>query len=55
MTVVDFTYLPYRDLVAALRPISKIGTWGLDPAAERAIRMKLKAFIGQAFERLTDS
>lgn len=51
-STIDFTYLPYWDLYAALRPCSKIGNWGLDADAENAMRESHHWFIQQAFARL---
>jgi len=52
MTPIDFTSLPWWDLCAALRPASKIGTWGLDAAVETKMRAGHKWFVKQAFENL---
>lgn len=49
----DFSHLPYWDLCAALRPIAKIATWGLDPPTEKRMRAELKWFISQAFDKLS--
>jgi aminoglycoside phosphotransferase (APT) family kinase protein len=50
---VDFTDLPYWDLRADLRLASRISEWGLDDAAEKAIRAGHQAFVAQAFETLS--
>ena len=52
MTHIDFTHLPWWDLCAALRPASKLGTWGLDAATEKGMRADHKWFVKQAFENL---
>lgn len=49
----DFRSLPYWDLYAALRPIAKIATWGLDPSTEKRMRDRLRWFINQAFDMLS--
>lgn len=49
----DVSHLPYWDLCAALRPIAKIATWGLDPPTEKRMRAGLKWFISQAFDKLS--
>lgn len=45
---IDVTNLPYWDLCAALRPISKIGEWALDDATERRMRELHRWFVNQA-------
>lgn len=52
ITSVDFTYLPYWDLCAALRPASKIGEWGLDQDTENAMREGHRLFVHQAIESI---
>lgn len=54
MTDIDFSNLPYWDLFAALRPIAKITTWGLDENIEKAMRERHQWFVAQAFENLHD-
>jgi aminoglycoside phosphotransferase (APT) family kinase protein len=54
MTAINFTNLSYWDLVAAVRQVPRIGTWGLDNATEQAMREGLKVFITQAFAALLD-
>lgn len=49
----DFSHLPYWDLFAALRPIAKIGTWGLDPPTEKRLRTRLRWFINQTLNMLS--
>jgi hypothetical protein len=55
MPGVDLTYLSYWDLCAALRPAGKLAGWGLDPAAESAMRQAHRWFVGQALDRLAGS
>jgi aminoglycoside phosphotransferase (APT) family kinase protein len=38
----------YWDLCAALRPASKLSTWGLDAATERSMRKRHRFFVAQA-------
>lgn len=52
MANIDFSYLPYWDLCAALRPIARIATWGLDENIEKTMREKHRWFVDQAFEKL---
>ncbi len=52
MSPIDFTNLPFWDLCAALRPASKLGTWGLDAATEKGMRADHTWFVEQAFENL---
>jgi aminoglycoside phosphotransferase (APT) family kinase protein len=53
MTSLDFTNLPYWDLYAALRPISKIAGWGLDNLAEKNMRARHQWFTAQAYEKIS--
>jgi hypothetical protein len=53
MTSIDYTYLPYWDLCAALRTVSRISTWGLDASAETTMREKHKWFVMQALKMLS--
>ncbi len=53
MTSIDFTNLPYLDLCAALRPIAKIASWGLDNITEQTMRERLRWFAAQSFEKLS--
>ncbi len=53
-TALDASALPYWDLYAALRPASKLSTWGLDDAAETAMREEHRLFVTQAFDALSD-
>jgi len=53
MTTIDFTYLPYWDLCAALRPIAQIAQWGLDATTEKTMRERHRWFVTQAFEKLS--
>ncbi|HYN89206.1 MAG TPA: phosphotransferase [Ardenticatenaceae bacterium] len=50
LTGIDLTNLPYWDLWAALRPIPKLGDWGVDAVVEQAMREGLRSFIAQALE-----
>ena len=50
----DDTTLPYWDLYAALRPISKIATWNLDADTEKTMREQHRWFTAQAFKKLED-
>lgn len=50
----DVSHLPYWDLCAALRPITKIATWGLDEPTEKRMRAGLKWFINQALKALLE-
>ena len=52
MANIDFNYLPYWDLFAALRPIARIATWGLDENIEKTMRARHQWFVAQAFENL---
>ncbi|MBX2998834.1 MAG: phosphotransferase [Caldilineaceae bacterium] len=52
MRSVDFTNLPYWDLCAALRPASKLSTWGLESATESAMRAAHQRFTDQALAQL---
>ena len=54
LTSIDFAHLPYWDLCAALRPASKIDTWGLDAITEHRMRERHRVFITQAYEALSD-
>lgn len=53
MTSIDFTNLPYWNLYAALRPISKIAGWGLGDLAEKNMRERHRWFTAQAFEKIS--
>jgi hypothetical protein len=52
MTTVDFTDLPYWDLCAALRPVSKIAEWAEDALRKKRMRDGHRLFITQAFDKL---
>ncbi len=52
LTAVDCTSLPYWDLYAALRPASRLNTWGLDEATEQRMRRWHEFFVTQALERI---
>lgn len=51
----DLTDLPYRDLIAALKPMFKLAEWAADENAERDMREKHKLFVEQALAKLADS
>jgi hypothetical protein len=53
ITSIDFTNLPYWDLYAALRPISKIAGWGLDDLTEKNMRERHRWFTAQALEKIS--
>lgn len=48
----DLAALPAWDLYAALRQLSTLSGWGLDPAAEQTMRAGLHLFIDHAFAKL---
>jgi aminoglycoside phosphotransferase (APT) family kinase protein len=52
ITGIDLTALPHWDLAAALRPASRLSTWGLDPATEQAMRDAHRGFVQQALALL---
>lgn len=52
MTAINFANLAYLDLCAALRPAGKLGSWGLDADAERAMRAAHAWFVDEALARL---
>lgn len=49
---VDAGALPYWDVWAALRPIGKLGAWGLEPALERTMRAQHREFLAHALAQL---
>lgn len=51
----DFTDLPYWDLVAALRAAGKLGQWGLDPSLQQRMTEQTRWFIAQAIAGLTSN
>ena len=55
MTTIDFTNLPFWDLLAALRPASKLSEWAADDIAEQRMRERHRLFVTQAFETLSIS
>ncbi len=55
MTSLDFMYLPYWDLCAALRRVPQLSQWGLDTTTETAMHEKHRWFVRQAFETLSSS
>jgi aminoglycoside phosphotransferase (APT) family kinase protein len=53
-TTIDYAHLPYWDLFAALRPAFKISGWaGNNAAKKKSMRERHRAFVDQAFEKLT--
>jgi prepilin-type processing-associated H-X9-DG protein len=52
LAAVDCTNLPHWDLYAALRPASRLDTWGLDEATEQRMRRWHEVFVTQALEQL---
>lgn len=54
VTPLDYTNLPYWDLLAALRPMNRIGEWAGDAIIEKRMRERHKIFITQAFEELSN-
>lgn len=48
VATIDAAALPFWDLWAALRPIADLPGWGLDPAAERLLRERHRAFTERA-------
>jgi aminoglycoside phosphotransferase (APT) family kinase protein len=52
LAMIDFANLPYWDLYAALRPASKLSTWGLDDSTEKAMRKGHHLFVEQAFAKI---
>lgn len=52
MPGVDLTNLPYWDLCAALRPAGKLSGWGLEAAAQAAMRAGHRWFVERALEKL---
>jgi len=55
LTKYHFAHLPYWDLCAALRPATKLSTWGLDVMTEKRMRERHKWFVNQALEKLEES
>lgn len=53
MMAIDFSNLPYWDLSAALWPIHRIDSWGLDEMALKTMRERHRWFVGRAFEQLS--
>lgn len=49
---IDTQLLPDWELYAALKPALKLSSWGLDPAAEAAMRGGLRWFVGQAIAQI---
>lgn len=52
MPELDYGALPYWELYAALRPASKLSTWGLEAELEAAMREKHAVFVREAIGRL---
>jgi aminoglycoside phosphotransferase (APT) family kinase protein len=55
VTTLDFTALPYWDLWASLRPITKVSEWAADADAEATMRAGLRRFIEEAFAAVAAS
>jgi aminoglycoside phosphotransferase (APT) family kinase protein len=53
LAMIDFANLPYWELWAALRPASKLSTWGLDNSTEKAMREGHRVFVEQAFAKIS--
>ena len=49
---INVTNLPYWDLCAALRPASKLSSWGLDEDTKHTMRERHALFVNQAFEQM---
>jgi hypothetical protein len=47
----DYTHLPVWDLCAALGPVGKMATWGLDDTTFNKLRSGHKAFVDHALEK----
>lgn len=52
LPALDYAYLPYWDLCAALKPALSMSAWGLDPGDERRMREKLRGFVTRALEQI---
>jgi len=52
LPALDVGNLHYWDLCAALRPASKLSSWGLDEDTKRTMRERHALFVNQAFEQL---
>lgn len=50
----DLSDLPYRDLIAALKPVFKLQAWAADADAERDMRQKHGWFVEQALMMLSE-
>jgi aminoglycoside phosphotransferase (APT) family kinase protein len=50
---IDYTQLPCWDLCAALRPLSKISSWSVEPTRERRMREQHRVFVARALEALS--
>ncbi|SDX97695.1 phosphotransferase family protein [Thermoactinomyces sp. DSM 45892] len=55
MPTVNFENLPYWDLCAALRPTSKITTWGLDEITLKRMKKRHHLFVNQAIKKILSS
>ena len=53
MKDVDMTDLPHWDLWADARLSNRVTEWGLDEAAEEAVRAGHEAFVAQALKELS--
>lgn len=52
MPQLDYRYLSYWDLCAALRPISQFSQWATHPEHEKMMRREHEWFVNQALSRL---
>ncbi|TYR81880.1 phosphotransferase [Priestia megaterium] len=52
MPEIDYSHLPYWDLVAALRPASQLSLWGLEKAQKQMMRDRHKYFVTEALGKL---
>ncbi len=48
----DYTYLPYWDLCAALRPAGRIALWAGEAATEQRMRERHRLFVTGAFKKI---
>ncbi|MDQ0417338.1 aminoglycoside phosphotransferase (APT) family kinase protein [Croceifilum oryzae] len=55
MPTIDFENLPFWDLCAALRPTSKMNTWGLDEITLKRMRKSHSLFVKQAVRKILSS
>jgi aminoglycoside phosphotransferase (APT) family kinase protein len=52
---IDLGNLPYWDLCVALRPVSQLAGWGLEPETEQLMRERHRYFVDKALSRLSCS